>query len=221
MVNFGRNAPPIAVVLASLLLWVSFAWGLPAEAPAEGEADVAAAEDTWRCGNCDAENVALAKYCTECGAKKAGVAGAAAEDRWAGVRISGAYNYAKCTRCGKKNQIRAESCSRCGNEFPQPSAEMTDPNVVFVPGRGYYREGTLLEPGKSQKGYWITGLFLSFLVWPVGIPLLIYGLATRTEPVYAFASGERYDLYERPAYARRSPDSEGATLKVEVTLLGF
>jgi hypothetical protein len=99
---------------------------------------------------------------------------------------------------------------------------MTDPDVVFVPGRGYYREGTLLEPGKSQNGYWITGLVLTAcLLWPVGIPLLIYGLATRTEPVYAFASGERFEPYERPAFALMSADSDGVALKVEVTLLGF
>jgi hypothetical protein len=169
------------------VLWVSFAWGLPAEAEA---------------GEGDAE--------------------AAAEDPWAGVRISDAYDYAKCTRCGEKNEICAERCSRCGCEVPQPSSEMTDPDVVFVPGKGYYREGTLLEPGKSQKGYWITGLVLSAcLLFVVGIPLLIYGLATRTEAVYAFASGDRYEPYESEAFARRSPDPDGVMLKVEVTLFGF
>ena len=46
MVNFGRKAPHIPVVLASLILWGSFAWGLPAEGPViEGKADVAVAED--------------------------------------------------------------------------------------------------------------------------------------------------------------------------------
>ncbi|MEE8638771.1 MAG: hypothetical protein V3T41_00010 [bacterium] len=41
MLNFKRCAPQIPVVLAFLVLWVSFAWGLPADAPAsEGEAEV-------------------------------------------------------------------------------------------------------------------------------------------------------------------------------------
>ncbi len=37
---------------------------------------------------------------------------------------------------------------------------MTDPNIVFVPGKGYYREGTLLEPAKNRKGTFIAGLVL-------------------------------------------------------------
>ena len=213
MANLGRSAPPIAVVLASLLLWVSFAWGLPADAPAaEGEADVTP------------------------------------KDPWARVRLSAAYDYAKCTRCGKKNQIRAESCSRCGNEFPQPSAEMTDPDMVFVPGKGYYREGTLLEPAKTKKTYKVTGLVLGgagigmlivagapFLpesvnqifstaglpLTVVGVALLIYGLVGGTEPVYASAGGEAYEPYDRAACALRSRDSEGGGLKIEVTLLSF
>lgn len=46
MANFGSNAPPIAVVLAPALLWVSLAWSLPAGAPtSEGEAEVTR-EDT-------------------------------------------------------------------------------------------------------------------------------------------------------------------------------
>ena len=32
MLNFKRSAPKLPVVLASLVVWVSFAWGLPAEA---------------------------------------------------------------------------------------------------------------------------------------------------------------------------------------------
>jgi hypothetical protein len=47
MFNFQRGAPQVPVVLASLVLWVSFVWALPAEAPAaEGDADVAP-EDPW------------------------------------------------------------------------------------------------------------------------------------------------------------------------------
>jgi hypothetical protein len=215
MVSLKIGAPPVSLVLASLILWASFAWGLPAEAPAtEGEADVAP------------------------------------EDPWAGVKISDAYDYARCPRCGHKNEIRRPACYRCGYELPQPSAEMTDPDMVFVPGKGYYREGTVVEPGKEGKGYWITGLVITGIGLPimigglviftgggdpVGIPLsiagigatavgsllIIKGLRTRTEPVYAFAGGEYYEPYESEAFALRSPDSDGAALKVELTVLGF
>jgi hypothetical protein len=40
MTNLARKARPLAVVLAYVLLWGSFAWGLPADPPAaEGEAE--------------------------------------------------------------------------------------------------------------------------------------------------------------------------------------
>jgi ribosomal protein L37E len=206
MLNFKRSAPQIPVVLASLLLWVSFAWGLPAEAPAaEGEADVAP------------------------------------KDPWAGVRISDAYDYAKCLQCGKKNEVRAESCSRCGYELPQPSSEMTDPAWVLVPGRGYHREGTLLEPAKTRKSLLIPGAVLTnfgvlllvihfttpqinllgLVMTACGVGLIIYGVVARTEPVYAFPTGERYEPFEEGGYAGRSPDSDGVALKVELTVLGF
>ncbi len=220
MINCKRSAPQIPVVLASLILWVSFAWGLPADtAVAEAEADVAA------------------------------------EDRWAGVRISDAYDYAKCPECGEKNEIRRPACYRCGYTLPQPSGEYTYPPWVFVPGKGYYQEETVVEPAKTRKCLWVTGLVLSasaigtFIIIKVGeashwweqIPdiayaplgsalvvmtlvgagLLIAGLTTCTEPVYAFESGERYEPYEPPAFALRSPDPDDAALKIEVTLLGF
>jgi hypothetical protein len=254
MFNFQRGVPQIPFVLASLLLWVSFAWSLPAEAPAaEGDADVAPAGDTWACGNCNAVNDASAKYCKECGAKKAGGANAAAKDPWVGVMISGAYDYAKCPSCGEKNEVRAETCSRCRWELPQPSGEETGPGWVFVPGRGYFREGTLLEPGKSRKGMLIGGVVsisLGVIALPVlgavarassdesgqvliipgimalgaiglGAVLLIVGLSTRKKPVYAFKSGELFEPYDRPAFARRAPQDDDVALKVEVTLLGF
>jgi hypothetical protein len=196
-----------------LILWVSFAWGLPAEPPVnEGEADVAA------------------------------------DDPWAGVRISDAYDfYAKCLQCGKKNETRAESCSRCGYELPQPSAAFTYPPWVFVPGEGYYREGTLLvEPAKTRKGYWITGVVLTvsgltaaglagyyggnvggaiaalpcLAAIAVGVPLFIKGVK-KTKPVYAFTRGERFEPCERRVFALRSADSDGVALKVELTVLGF
>ncbi len=157
----ARSVPQIPVVLVSLVLWGSFAWGLPAEAPStEGGAEDTAAEDTWRCGSCGAENVPAAKYCTECGAKRADKADVGPKDPWAGVRISDAYDYAKCPRCGDKNGVRAKACARCGNELPRPSGEYTYPPWVFVPGKGYYREGTVLEPGKKRKGMLIAGLVL-------------------------------------------------------------
>ena len=212
MANFENNAPPIAVVLASLVLWVSFAWGVPADTlAAEGEAEVAP------------------------------------KDPWAGVRISDAYDDLRCPYCWGYNELTAARCPSCGHEFPQPSGEVTGPDMVFVPGKGYYREGTVLEPGKSRKGYWVTGLVLTasgltvgalagfyggyiggaiaalpcLAAIAVGVPLLIYGLATRAEAVYAFESGERFDPYERPAFALRSPDPDGAALKIEVTVLSF
>jgi DNA-directed RNA polymerase subunit RPC12/RpoP len=87
----------------------------------------------------------------ECGAEKGGEAEAAAKDPWVGVRISDAYDYAKCPQCGKKNDIHAVACSRCGNELPQPSAEVTEPAWGFVPGKGYFREGTVVEPAKKGR----------------------------------------------------------------------
>jgi predicted RNA-binding Zn-ribbon protein involved in translation (DUF1610 family) len=212
------TAPQVSVVLASLVLWFSIAWGLPAEPTAEGGAE-AHAEYRW--------------------------------GRWAGVKISDAYRCAKCPKCGKENELRAASCSRCGYEFPQPSAEFTYPPWVFVPGKGYYREGTLLEPAKSRKGLWITGLVImgsgfltlgvaadategsespggyivAYITAPiaigVGAVLLIVGLSSQTGPVYAFKTAELFGPYGRPAFALRSAVSEGAAFKVEVTALSF
>lgn len=214
MVNLVKNTPQLPVALASLLLWVSFAWGMPAEPPAvEGEAD------------------------------------AAPSDPWAGVRISDAYDYARCPRCGHKNEIRRPACYRCGYELPQPSAEMTDPDMVFVPGKGYYREGALVESGKISTPILITGLALigggaalvafgapitgdgepvGFVFFGIpglcamGVGVVLVIVATRTKPpVYALGSGERFEPYERPAFALRSADSDNAALKVEVTVLSF
>ncbi len=253
MGNFIRGGPQVPVVLASLILWGSFAWGLPADAPVtEDEADVASAEGAWNCDRCGTANDASAKYCTECGAKRPtdAEAAVAAEDPWAGVKISDAYDELRCPYCGAYDELTAARCSTCGYEFPQPTGEYTYPPWVFVPGKGYYEEGTMLEPGKSRKGLWITGLVITGIGLPimigglvistaggdpVGIPLSIAGSAvtvvgsilitkgfsTRTEAVYAFASGYGFEPYERPAFALRSADSEGVALKVEVTLLGF
>ncbi len=250
MGQLGRNAFPIAVTLTSLLLWASFAWALQPEAPAsEAEADIGTSEGVWRCGNCDAENVPLAKYCTKCGAKKGGEAEVAPKDPWAGVKISDAYDYAKCPRCGHKNAIRRPACYRCGYSLPEPSGEVTDPAWVFVPGKGYYREGTLLEPGKKRTGLIITGyallaagaaavigaaayegseeagLYLGFIGGPIiggaGGALLIIGYATRKDPVYALNPRGLNENGLTYTCARRTPDSDGAALKVEVTLISF
>ncbi len=90
------------------------------------------------------------------------------EDVWEDVTISGAYKKLKCPQCGKSNDLRAAECIRCGYRFPQPSPDVTDPNLVFVPGRGYYREGTLLEPARSRKGLWISGVVIAAL----GLPMM-------------------------------------------------
>jgi hypothetical protein len=116
---------------------------VPAEAPAEDSNRASPAEEAAAAVADDGEDEAVP------------------EDPWASVRISNAYDYAKCLQCGKKNEIRAESCARCGYELPQPSPLMTDPAYVFVPARGYYPQGTLLEAGKSRKGLWATGLILT------------------------------------------------------------
>ncbi|NIT36832.1 MAG: hypothetical protein GTN49_10100 [candidate division Zixibacteria bacterium] len=81
-----------------------------------------------------------------------------AEGIWEGVRISDAYDKLKCPRCGTSNDLRAAECRRCGYRFPQPSPDVTDPSMVFVPGRGYYREGALVEPAKGRKSLWLPGL---------------------------------------------------------------
>ncbi len=216
MVNFGRNAPPIAVTLASVLVWVSFAWGLPAEAAAaEGEA-----ED-------------------------------APKNPWAGVKISDAYDYAKCSRCGHKNEVRRPACYRCGYSLPQPSGDYTYPPWVFVPGKGFYRERTLLEPAKSRiTPFWITGLALAgagigtliagatseysgegipalVITIPLGVGMTVFGIwlfkfgFRETDAVYAFKTSDLHEPHERPGLALTSPDSGGLALEVEVTLLGF
>ena len=259
MVDLVKNTPQLAVVLASLMLWSSLAWGLPADAPAaEGEAEVAP-DDPWagvrisdayeylECPECWAYSEPTGPQCPYCGYEFPYRTDVAPEDPWAGVRISDAYDELSCPYCWGHNELTAARCYSCGHELPQPAAEMEDPDMVFVPGKGYYREGALLEPAKTRKGYWITGLILTvsgltvlgfagyyggdiggaiaalpcLAAMAVGVPLLIYGLATRTEAVYAFGSGERVEPFERPAFALKSPGSDGAGFKIEVTLLGF
>lgn len=238
MVNLNKTVPQISVILAFLTLWTSFAWGLPAEAPAN-EAELAELmEDPWWAIPSEAAPAAEAEE---------GEGAPAPEYVWAGARISDAYDYAKCPQCGKKNEIRAETCARCGYELPQPSGEYTYPPWVFVPGKGYYEEGTLLEPGRPNKtiltvGWIITGVCLTAAVVGisaggllggvvafysavplilVGLPLLVYGLVTRKGPVYAFETGDQFGPYKRTAFALRPDDTDAVAFKVEVTALSF
>jgi hypothetical protein len=71
MVNLVKNTPHIPVVLASLLLWVSFAWGLPAEA-ADDETPQPGLAGYRLCPQCATVNVPEAKFCTRCGASLVG-----------------------------------------------------------------------------------------------------------------------------------------------------
>jgi hypothetical protein len=95
------------------------------------------------------------------------------EDVWEGVRISGAYEKLKCPQCGTYNDLRAAECIRCGHRFPQPSPDVTDPSQVFVPGRGYYREGTLLEPARSRAIIWVPGV----VIGAIGLSTMSLALA--------------------------------------------
>ena len=182
--------------------------------------------------------------------------GVAAPDPWAGVRVSDAYDYIKCPQCGKENDLRATRCSRCKYEFPQPSADVTDPAMVFVPGKGYYREGTLLEPAESRKDLWIPGLVfagvglvtmdvavvlaeddvfgggdteaeaIAFVaggvITIIGGVLVIVGLTSKTQPVYAFRAAEPRVLDSHGAFARRSrEDGAGLVLTVELPVWGL
>ncbi len=220
MSGLARAAPQVPVVLASLVFWFSFAWGLPAEAAAnEHEGDVLP------------------------------------EDPWAGVRISDAYDKLRCPNCWKYNELTAARCRSCGYEFPQPSGEYTYPPWVFVPGKGYYEEGTLLEPAETRKGVITTGyvligvgaaiaiagagfthfveegLFKGFWAYWGGIGgacvaaaggvFLVFGYGTRKDPIYASNRGGLYENEPRYTCGRWSPDSYGPGLKIEVTLLSF
>ncbi len=137
-----------------------------------------------------------------------GDAEATPDDPWAGVKISDAYDYAQCPACPDTEDIRAETCPWCGYEFPQPSAEVTDPEMVFVPGLGYYREGTLLEPAKIRKGTLIMGLVLSGL----GATGMVFIVKELTLPAGA-ASGDE-GLLEIAALAASVVMVTGAILVV-------
>ncbi len=224
--------PQVPALLTSLIFWGSFTWGLPVN-----DADAATPTDGPN-GASPAEEAAAA-------APEEGEPDLAFKDLWGGVRISDAYDYAKCPYCWKKNELRAVTCVRCGYEFPQPSAAFAYPPWVFVPGKGYYREGTLLEPAKIRRPLLITGLALigggavlaafSGSITTDGYPLgiLIFGIpglctagagavlvivATHKKPaVYALGT---YGVYGGAAYALKPRYSEDMAFKVEVTALG-
>jgi ribosomal protein L37E len=171
-------------------------------------------------------------------------------DPWAGVRVSDAYEYIKCPRCGKENDLRATRCSRCEYEFPQPSAEVTDPYLVFVPGRGYYNEGEIIEPGHTRWWLWVPGLVITYVgagevllgsdflsegtpredkaiiisgcvIFIGGLLMTIVGLSRKTKPIYAFHAGELYEPHDGVACERGPVDSGNPEFNIEVPVLGF
>jgi predicted RNA-binding Zn-ribbon protein involved in translation (DUF1610 family) len=143
---------PHSTVSAAAALSLLLCAAAPAPARGDGAADVPASGDA----------VAQA----DPGQEKTG-------DVCEGVRISGAYEKLKCPQCGTYNDLRAAECIKCGHPFPQPSSDVTDPSQVFVPGRGYYREGALLEPAQSRKILWVPGV----VIGAVGLSTLSLALA--------------------------------------------
>jgi ribosomal protein L40E len=255
----------LVVIVASLLLWANFAWAVPwAEINGESEAaageeipplafnpviyteiagaealtgisDLAAAEGTWTCPNCNSENVGSAKFCSQCGTEKPG----------AGAAGSGLQNMRVCPKCGFVNEKGARFCGDCGyNFYAAGGAAAAGGETVFVPGRGYVPRGTMVEPGHLRTGVWLTGLLMWLLVGPgiaaagigeesaglyiaggtvatVGFIMFIVGLVTKTAPVYAGLSGEADGRLTRRADVARSLDAEGPEFRIEVPLVGF
>ncbi|MEE8640229.1 MAG: hypothetical protein V3T41_07445 [bacterium] len=134
------------------------------------------------------------------------------EDLWKGVRISRAYKKLKCPQCGKSNDLRAAECRRCGYRFPQPSPDVTDPSQVFVPGKGYYREGALLEPAQSRA-----------ILWVPGVALGVVGLSTMSAALSVLA-GEETGSSEVDTEAARTVlwiGSGMTVVGVVLTVIGF
>jgi predicted RNA-binding Zn-ribbon protein involved in translation (DUF1610 family) len=111
-------------------------------------------------------------------------------DVWENVRISDAYGKLKCPNCGASNDLRAARCWRCGYLFPQPSPDVTDPSQVFVPGKGYYREGTLLEPAHSRALLWVPGAVFAAM-----------GLSVMSVALEALAAEDNGDVDTKAARA--------------------
>jgi len=281
MVDFRRSAPQIPLVLASLVLWVSFAWALPGDSP-ESEGDDVYSEGVptvsydpfvldsatydevvedslmiaragkWVCPGCGKENKASEDYCTACGEVNP-----TPRERKSSTKI---YEEIKCPQCGKKNELDAARCYNCGLIFPQPSEEVTDPDMVFVPGRGYYRKGEMIEPGHPRRGLLVTGLVIggiglvvvSFslvammgkaigsiagggadtdteeVVFIVGGAMVIgggimalVGFCNKTDPIYAFHTGELDEGYDGVACERAPVGPGNLEFKIEVPVLSF
>lgn len=98
--------------------------------------------DTWICKNCKVENLAIAKFCGECGTKKPEPETPVSND-WVcnncnqvnsedsnfciscgGKKIHSKYNQTStysgwtCTKCGQDNLGSSRHCSNCGNSKP-------------------------------------------------------------------------------------------------------
>ncbi len=252
------------LILTSALLWTSFAWAVPwsrlneepeptaaEELPliaydpltcariTHGEVlselyDIAAAGETWTCGNCSAENPADAKFCSQCGEEKPA----------AGLAASGLQNMRVCPKCGFVNEKDARFCGDCGHSFLGAGRAATASETVYVPGRGYVPKGTMIDPGHRRLGVWLTGLLLWLLVGPgiaaagigedslglyiaggtvatAGFVMFIVGLVTKTKPVYAGLSGEADDRLTHRAEVARSFDAESAEFRIEVPVVSF
>lgn len=252
----------LVLALAGALLWANFASALPwnriteepESTPTEelakfeyppptyaettydevlyGIFDVAAAEDTWTCANCGAENPADAKYCSECGTKKGEEAAAA-----------GLPDVKVCPKCGYVNEKEAKFCGGCGYNFYAAGPGAAGMEMVQVPGRGYVPKGTMIEPGHATKSIWVTGLVMWLVIGPGitilgiagettpvsiigltvssgGLIIFLIGLAVKTEPVYALRTAED-DALSRVARMRESLEPERFALKIEVPVLTF
>ncbi|MEE9458028.1 MAG: zinc ribbon domain-containing protein [bacterium] len=254
-----KNKPPAALILVTGLLWASFGWCLPLTASDDeavtgveetlpqiecapeiyasithdevltGLFDIAAAEAAWTCGDCSKENNASAKFCSDCGVKKGGVAGS---EKLSGIRM--------CTQCGAANEKAGKYCGDCGT----PLGVAGGGNMVYVPGRGYYAKGTMIESGHARTGLWVSGLLLWLLVGPGiayagvgttstglyalgglitigGLVMFIVGLASKTKPIYAFRAEEDRNNYTPwPDAPERLRDDEWAWT-IDVTCLSF
>jgi len=253
----------LVLILACALLWANFAWALPwnriteelestvaEELPIIEYApltyagntyneviyeifDVAAAEDTWTCTNCNHENPADAKYCSACGTKKGEEAAA-----------TGLSDVSVCPKCGYVNEKEAEFCGGCGYDFYGAGPGAAGLEMVHVPGRGYLPKGTMIAPGHARTSIWVTGLLIWLLIGPGiaalglsekskpkyiaggtisggGLIVFLIGLAVKTEPVYASRTTPGDDVQPRLAYARKSLEPDGLAVKVELPLFSF
>jgi ribosomal protein L40E len=259
-----RSDRAFILILTSALLWTSFAWAVPwsrlgeetEPTPAEELPlieyesltcarsahggilpellDVAAAGETWTCGNCGAENPADAKFCSQCGEEKPGE----------GPAAPGLQNMRVCPKCGFVNEKDARFCGDCGYSFYGAGGTASAVEMVYVPGRGNVPKGTMIDPGHHRLGVWLTGLLMWLLVGPgiaaagigedslglyiaggtvatAGLVMFIVGLVTKTEPVYAGLNSEADGRLTRRAEVARALDAESAEFRIEVPVVSF